>query len=120
MITTITPSKALVRKLRIAEAVNHLIVTQINANTEFWNMSNEDILAELNADISETLSIFTGNTTLGNALNETQTTLNVLDEKGNAVFPARAPVEPGRTDIVFNGTAFVYVPPEVIEETPES
>lgn len=116
---TITTSKATARKLRVAEAVNHLICTQRAANTEFWSQRTEAILAELNADIAEALAMFQGNTTLGAALNATQDTLNVIDENGQAVFTARAPVEPGRTDIVFNGTAFVYVPPVEPELEPE-
>lgn len=115
---TITPPKSLVRKLRVAEAVNHLIVTQINSNREFWGMTTEEILAELNSDIAESLAMFAGNTTLGYALNATQATLNVMTESGELVFPARAPVEPGRTDIVFNGSAFVHVPPEPEPEPP--
>lgn len=111
--TTTLPSKKTARKLRIAEAVNHLITVQIAENDAFWQRDTQEILAELNEDIPELLTTFAGNTALGNALNATITTLNVRDESGNEVFTRRAPVEPGRTDIVFDGTAFVYVaPPE--------
>lgn len=110
MITTLPP-KSVTRKLRIAEAVNHLIIIQSSVNTEFWGMPTNDILAELNADINETLTLFAGNTTLSVALNATQDTLNVIDHKGNQVFTARAPITTGRSDIAFDGSAFVLIPP---------
>ncbi len=111
MKTTI-PSKKTARKLRVAEAVNYLITVQITENNAFWQRDVQEILAELNEDIPEALTTFQGNTALGNALNATISVLNVRDENGNEIFPIRAPVESGRSDIVFDGTAFVYVPPE--------
>jgi hypothetical protein len=109
MVTPITP-KSILRKLRVAEAINHAIQTQIGTNAEFWGRQTREILDELNADIPDSLALFSGNTTLALALNASQDALNVRDENGNPVFVLRSPTEPGRADIVFNGTAFVYAP----------
>ncbi len=117
MITTTTP-KFVTRKLRVAEAVNHLITVQSAANQEFWDRPVEEILAELNLDVAESLELLAGNTTLASALNTTQGTLNVIDEQGSPVFPARAPTEPGRADIVFDGAAFVFTPAAEPEPEP--
>lgn len=109
MQTPITP-KSTARKLRVAEAVNHLIVTLTVANKDFWNRSTDTILTELNLDIEESMELLTGNTTLATALNATQASLNVRNEDGNPVFTERAPVVPGRTDIIFEGSQFIFVP----------
>ena len=110
--TTPTTPKSILRKLRVAEAINHAISVVSSANVEFWSRQTQEILDELNADIQETLAIFAGNTALSTALNNSQESLNVTDENGLPVYTLRAPVEPGRTDITFNGSAFVYVAPE--------
>ena len=117
--TTILPSVKTARKLRIAEAVNHLITVQTSENNAFWRRDTQVILDELNEDLAEAIATFAGNTTLGTALNATQDTLNVMDANGNPVFTRRAPVEPGRTDIVYDGVAFVYVAPPEPEPAPE-
>jgi hypothetical protein len=74
-------------------------------NGKFWGLPTERLLAMLNADINVTIATFQANTALGVAINAP------LDAIGHPQFTRRAPVEPGRTDIVFDGEKFVYVAP---------
>ena len=92
--------------LQAGEATHHLASVLATTNAAFWQLPTDRLLAVLNADVPATLATFAANTALGAAVNAS------LDALGVPQFSHRAPVEPGRTDIVFDGTAFVYVAPE--------
>jgi hypothetical protein len=87
--------------LRAAEATHHLASVLSNVHHAFWSVPTERLLAVLNADIPATLETFAANTALAQACNAS---LNALDLPEMST---RAPVEPGRTDIVFDGGQFV-------------
>lgn len=91
--------------IRCAEAAHHLAIILRIENDRFWSLPTEQLLAVLNHDVSTTLATFAANTATGTAINAT------LDQLDLPQLSARAPVTPGRTDIVFNGTAFEYVAP---------
>ncbi len=86
--------------LEVAEATHHLATTIRNANDRFWELPTERLLAVLNADVPMTLATFAANTALGTAVNAS------LDALKLPQFPNRAPVVPGRADILFNGSEF--------------
>ena len=94
-----------VRVLQCAEATHHLAAVMRNAHEWLWKLPTARLLAILNADVAVTLDTFAQNTALGLAANAALDALNLTD------FPTRAPVEIGRSDITFDGTAFVFVPP---------
>ena len=94
-----------VRVLQCAEATHHLAAVMRNAHEWLWKLPTDRLLAILNADVAVTLATFAQNTALGLAANAALDTLNLPD------FPTRAPVEIGRSDITFDGTAFVFVAP---------
>ena len=99
--------------LQAGEATHHLASTLATTNAQFWSLPTDRLLAVLNADVPATLATFQANTVLGMAVNAS------LDALAVPRFTTRAPVEPGRSDIVFDGTAFVYVaPPEPPAEEP--
>lgn len=100
----LTAKEALV--LHAGEATHHLAGVLATTNAAFWQLPTDRLLAVLNADVAATLATFAANTALGMQVNAS------LDALGVAAFAKRAPVEPGRSDIVFDGTAFVYVAPE--------
>ena len=105
--------------IRCAEAAHHLAVVLANENRRFWSVQTDRLLAVLNYSVSVTLATFAANTAAGSAIN------SILDQVADPRFPTRAPVEPGRSDIQFDGQAFIYVPamepdPEpIIEPAPE-
>ena len=115
MKTPLTP-KAIARNLRVAEALNHMIVVVSEANREYWSQPLPDLLAEMNADVDETQEKFVGTYELALALNTAQDRLGVEDEHGHPVFLARAPVTRGRTDIDLDPTTGRFV---VIAPAPE-
>ena len=93
--------------MRCAEAAHHLASVMSNENTRFWAVPTERLLDVLNHDVAVTLATFAVNTALGQSLNTT------LDQIADPRFPTRAPVEPGRSDIVYQDGAFMPVqPPE--------
>jgi hypothetical protein len=93
--------------LRVGEATHHLASVLSSANAAFWAVPTDRLLNVLNADVAATISTFQANTLLGMQVNAS------LDALGVPHFTSRAPVEPGRKDIVFDGAAFGYVaPPE--------
>ena len=93
--------------LQAGEATHHLAAVLASTNARFWQLPTDRLLAVLNADVPATLATFQANKVLGMAVNAS------LDALAVPQFAHRAPVEPCRSDIVFNGTAFVYVaPPE--------
>lgn len=114
IIPTLTPFEAdmqLKQKLvlQVAEATNHLASVLAATNETFWNLPTDRLLAILNADIAVTMATFGVNSSLGGPVNAS------LDLLGSPDFSHRAPMVAGRPDIVFDGTAFVYVPPVVVE-----
>ena len=93
--------------LQAGEATHHLASTLTTTNAQFWSLPTDRLLAVLNADLPATLATFEANTALGLQVNAS------LDALAVPRFSTRAPVTAGRSDIVFDGTAFVYVaPPE--------
>ena len=93
--------------LQAGEATHHLASTLASTNAQFWSLPTDRLLAVLNADIPATLATFEANTALGLQVNAS------LDALAVSRFSTRAPVTAGRSDIVFDGAAFVYVaPPE--------
>jgi len=93
--------------LQAGEATHHLAAVLASTNARFWQLPTDRLLAVLNADIPATLATFAANTALGVQVNAS------LDALAVPQFSHRAPVEPGRSDIVFDGAAFVLVaPPE--------
>lgn len=99
--------------LQAGEATHHLASVLAATNARFWSLATERLLAVLNADIPATLATFAANTALGMQVNAS------LDTLGAEQFTRRAPVEPGRTDIVFDGTQFVCITPPTPEPTIE-
>jgi len=91
--------------IRAATALHHAATVLKSENSRFWAVPTERLLAVLNADIALTIATFQANTAAGTAIN------SLLDAVGDATLSNRAPVEPGRGDIVFDGTEFVFVPP---------
>lgn len=92
--------------LQAAEATHHLASVLAATNDRYWSLPTERLLAVLNADIPATIATFQANTALALTVNASLDALNLPQ------FTRRAPTEPGRTDIVFDGTAFVHVMPE--------
>ncbi len=97
--------------LRAATALHHAATVLAGENSRFWSVPTDRLLGVLNADLALTLATFGANTQAGTAINA------LLDAVGSPELSRRAPSEPGRTDIVFDGTAFVHVPP--VEPEPE-
>lgn len=91
--------------IRCAEAAHHLAAVLRNENARFWSVPTDRLLAVLNHDVAVTLATFAANTEAGTAVNA------ILDQLADPRFPTRAPTEPGRSDIVFQDDAFVFVPP---------
>lgn len=98
--------------IRCAEAAHHFAAVLKNENDRFWALPTERLLAVMNHDVSTTLATFAANTATGTALNAT------LDQLDLPQFSTRAPVTPGRNDIVFNGTSFERV--DMPEPEPET
>jgi len=99
--------------LQAGEATHHLASTLATTNAAFWSLPTDRLLAVLNADVPATLATFAANTALGMQVNAS------LDALAVQRFTTRAPVEPGRSDIVFDGAAFVYVAPPEPAPDPE-
>jgi hypothetical protein len=99
--------------LQAGEATHHLASTLASTNAAFWRTPTDRLLAILNADLPSTLATFEANTALGLQVNAS------LDALAVPRFSTRAPVTAGRSDIVFDGTAFVYVAPPEPEPEPE-
>jgi hypothetical protein len=100
--------------LRAAEATHHLASVLQSCNEVLWRLPTDRLLAVLNADLAATFATFEANDLLGMAVNDS------LNAVGVSQFTTRAPVEPGRTDIIFDGQAFVLVPPETEPEIVET
>lgn len=98
--------------LQAGEATHHLASTLATTNAQFWSLPTDRLLAVLNADVPATLATFAANTALGVQVNAS------LDALAVPRFTTRAPVETGRSDIVFNGSAFEYIAPPEPEPEP--
>ncbi len=96
--------------LRAATALHHAATVLVAENKRFWSVPTERLLDVLNADVPLTLETFGANTQAGAAINA------LLDAVDSPSLTTRAPVETGRSDITFNGTAFVYTAPVLAPE----
>lgn len=92
--------------LKVAEAAHHLASVLTETNRQFWQLPTDRLLAILNADVPTTIATFTANTLIGTQINAS------LDAIAAPQFAARAPVEPGRTDIALSGGEFIHTPTE--------
>jgi hypothetical protein len=90
--------------LAVAEATHHLAVVLSAASEKFWSLPTDRLLGVLNTDVSSSVATLTANADLAEAVNAS------LDALGSDRFPTRAPLT-GRSDILFDGTAFVLIPP---------
>ena len=99
--------------LQAAEATHHLASVLAATNEQFWSLPTDRLLGVLNADIPATLATFAANTALAGAVNASLDALNLPQ------FSRRAPTEQGRSDIEFDGVAFIYVSQVVTEIEPE-
>lgn len=99
--------------LRCAEAAHNLAAVLKNENARFWEVPTERLLVVLNHNVDVSLATFAANTAAGTAVNA------ILDQLGDPRFPTRAPIEPGRSDIIYQDGGFVLIPlPDpVIEES---
>jgi hypothetical protein len=97
--------------LQVGEATHHLAVTLAAASDRFWSLPTDRLLAVLNADVSSSAATLTANADLAEVVNAS------LDALGTTQFPTRAPLT-GRSDITFDGTAFVLIAPIVSLEAP--
>lgn len=99
--------------IRACEALHHAATVIKAENARFWATPTDRLLTVLNHDIAATTATFKVNTAASTAIN------TLLDEVGLIHLSNRAPVTPGRNDIVFNGSAFVYVAPPEPEPNPD-
>jgi hypothetical protein len=97
--------------IAVGEATHHLAVTLSAASERFWSLPTNRLLAVLNADVLSSAATLTANADLSEAVNAS---LNAL---GSDRFPTRAPLI-GRSDITFDGTSFVLIPPTTPIEEP--
>jgi hypothetical protein len=67
-------------------------------------LPTDRLLAVLNADVLASAATLSANSELGSAVNDS------LDALGSDRFPTRAPLT-GRSDIQFDGTSFILIPP---------
>jgi hypothetical protein len=87
-----------------AEAAHHLAGVLKSGWERYWQRTPETILAEMEADLANTLVIFALNTQAGTAVNA------LLDALADDRFTARAPVAlPDGWS--FDGNQFTYTPP---------
>lgn len=98
--------------MQVGEATHHLAVMLTAASEKFWSLPTDRLLAVLNADVLASAATLTANTDLGAAVNTS------LDALGCERFPTRAPLS-GRADITFDGEAFIWVAPAIVEPVTE-
>jgi hypothetical protein len=109
MITLPNPSILESATLTAAEAAHHFATVIKTGWQAFWNRDPETVQAELHDDLPKTLAIFALNTQAAESVNA------LLDAVNDPRFSNRAPAElPPHWS--FDGTEFVYAPPEPIEE----
>jgi hypothetical protein len=87
---------------RSGESLHHHASNSTSVNYSFWNdLPTDRLLDVLNDDVDRSLSIL-------NMSEETNTQINrSLDFMGIKEFGVRAPTEPGRSDIAFDGEKFI-------------
>jgi CRP-like cAMP-binding protein len=96
--------------LRAATALHYAATVIATENNRFWSIPTDRLLAVLNENVALTLSTFAANTQAATAINA------LLDAVAMPELSRRAPTEPARADITFDGTSFVLVPPVAPEE----
>jgi len=108
-----TPKATLLELLvqAVAEATNTLAGTITACNKTFWDRNPEEIVAEFNKDVAGSIEMLNEHTKLAQACNDALNAINLPN------LIERAPTVMGRTDIVFNGSMFVYVP--IVIQTPQ-
>jgi len=100
--------------LRSAEALHHAATVIKHENMRFWSLPTDRLLAVLNYNIPQTLSVFAANAQAAVAINA------LLDAVDSPRFSNRLPTEMGRSDVMFDGNQFVVIPPEPpVEQEPE-
>lgn len=98
--------------VEVGEATHHLASVMQSTNKSFWALPTERLLDVLNQDAVSSIETLQANESLAVQVNASLDAL-ALDD-----LSTRAPVEPGRSDIIFDGNLFVYVPPVEIPLTP--
>jgi CRP-like cAMP-binding protein len=96
--------------LRAATALHYAATVIATENDRFWSIPTDRLLAVLNENVALTISTFAANTQAATAINA------LLDAVAMPELSRRAPTEPARADIVFDGTSFVLVPPVAPDE----
>jgi len=97
---------------KTAEAANHLAGVLQTTENRINAMPAASLAAMMNVDLQRTQAITEARSALGMAVNAT------LDLIGLDRWPARAPTILGRSDIAFDGQAFVVVEPPEAPEVP--
>jgi len=92
--------------LRIAEALNHTASIMTAVNKVFWGVDPVQLVADLNADLENSVALMTANASLGLGIN---THLDVLDLPK---YSKRVPLEIGHPHITLTAEGFVYTDPE--------
>lgn len=92
--------------IKQAKAAYHYAITQNECYRDFWQRDPQMIVDSLNENIALTMERFTGNTTLGNAVNA-QLSHTKYTERCITTMP---------DGYAFDGTKFAYVKPIVIIE----
>lgn len=92
--------------LRVAEATHHLASVLLHSG-EIWHLPTDRLLAVLNADIPATLQTLEAHAALATACNASLDSLDLPE------MSTRAPVVPGRSDVVFEDGLFVMLAPLV-------
>ena len=98
--------------LDVAEAVNNLVQVMCSAQDKFWSAEPIQLAEDLNEDLPSALALMAANTALAATANAS------LDLLKLSRYSKRVPLEIGNPDIAFDGTAFVYTEPPIIEPTP--
>jgi hypothetical protein len=92
--------------LRIAEALNHTASIMTSASKAIYSGDPVQLVADLNADLENSVALMTANKTLGLGIN---THLDTLDLPKYA---KRVPLEIGHPHITLTAEGFVYTAPE--------
>jgi len=92
--------------LRIAEALNHTASIMTSVNNAFWAVDPAQLVADLNADLENSVALMTANATLGQGIN------THLDTLGLPKYSKRVPLEIGHPHISLTDDGFVYTAPE--------
>ena len=95
--------------LESAEALHHFVSVMVSVNQKFYAVPPEQLVADLNADIENSIAIMSANATLGAVANAHLDTL-ALDK-----YSKRIPLTISDPTISFNGSEFVYSEPVVVE-----